>query len=304
MSGQKNFSWWNCGITKAGSSPSLPIPGCLETMDKERLTQSQKPKHTTQEIMEIRLSLLSLVAFTLASTAAQAGMIISEQFSGSHSSDLVGKPTPGGNNWTGASGEIPKLEEPAAGDTETTAAPRFSVKKDGSAGGIAFTAYHKFTLKPGQVYTLEAELSPVNKMDNQWFVVGFCVTARDGNAAPQLDGGTTYGQTVLSGSGYRYGWTGPDVKDMCELMGPGLHLGPVKVVLDTSNSKDYTIELFDGEGESIHGPKSIGAPAITQVFIGNSGANGSFKSLTLSDNAPETAAKTDPKPETEQKPEE
>jgi hypothetical protein len=189
-------------------------------MDKERLTQSQKPKHTTQEIMEIRLSLLSLVAFTLASTAAQAGMIISEQFSGSNSSDLVGKPTPGGNNWTGASGEIPKLEEPAAGDTETTAAPRFSVKKDGSAGGIAFTAYHKFTLKPGQVYTLEAELSPVNKMDNQWFVVGFCVTARDGNAAPQLDGGTTYGQTVCPAADTGTGGPGRTSRTCVNSWGP------------------------------------------------------------------------------------
>jgi len=251
-------------------------------------------------------TVLLLAACALAITPAQADTIISETFSGSDSTDLVGAPTPDGNNWTGALGETAKQEEPAGGTAEedkstdgtpTTAAPKFSVKQDGSTGGIAFTAYHEFAFKQGQVYTLEAVLSPTNKFDNQWLTVGFALAARDGDTAPNLDGGTTYGQTVLSGSGYRYGWTGPDIKDMCELKGPGLHLGPVKVVLDTSNPKGYTIELFDGDGASIHGPKSIGTPAITQVFIGNSGTNGSFTSFTLSDDAAEPRTETAPEPE-------
>lgn len=229
-------------------------------------------------------TLLSLAAFALLATTAQAGTIISEKFSGSDSTDLVGTATPDGNTWTGGMGEIPK-QDTAKDGTETTLTPRFSIKQDGSIGGIAFTAYHEFTLKPGQVYTLEAELSPSNKLDNQWLTAGFCLTAQDGNAAPQLDSSTTYGQTVLSGSGYRYGWTGPDTKDMCELQGPGLHFSSVKVVLDTSNAKDYTIELFDGAGQSLHGPHSIGTPSISQIFIGNSGTSGAFKSVTLSDDA-------------------
>lgn len=254
-------------------------------------------------------TVLLIAAFALASTPTQAGTILSEKFSGSDSTDLVGTPTPDGNNWTGALGETAMEQEPtggtadqdkSTGDTETTAASKFSVKQDGSTGGIAFTAYHEFSFKQGQVYTLEAVLSPTNKFDNQWLTVGFCVTARDGGRAPNMDGGKTYGQAVLSGSGYRFGWTGPDTKDMCELKGPSLHTGPVTVVLDTSNSTAYTIEIFDGEGESIHGPKPIGKPAITQVFIGNSGTNGGFSSFTLSDDTPEPAAGTasDPKPET------
>ena len=110
-----------------------------------------------------------LSAFTLATTAAQAGTIISEKFSGSDSTDLVGTPTPDGNNWTGALGEAADQEEATGGTadqeeassgTETAAAPKFSVKQDGSTGGIAFTAYHEFAFKQGQVYTLEAVLSP------------------------------------------------------------------------------------------------------------------------------------------------
>lgn len=227
-------------------------------------------------------SLLSLAALALITTATQADVIISEKFSGSDSTDLVGTATPDGSTWTGAVGEIPTPEKTGDG-TESTTAPKFSIKQDGSVGGIAFTAYHKFTLKPGQIYTLEAALAPANKADNQWFTVGFCLTAEDGNTAPHQDSGTTYGQSVLSGSGYRYGWTGPDTTDMCELVGPGLHFGTVKVVLDTSNPKDYTIELFDGSGNSLHGPNSIGTPPISQVFIGNSGTEGAFKSVTLSD---------------------
>ena len=157
-------------------------------------------------------TLLSLAAFALVTTTAQAGTIISEKFSGSAEADLVGTASPDGNNWTGGLGEHPKPEKPAAatttpeesttatatpeestGDAETTVAPRFSIKQDGSTGGIPFTAYHKFTLKPGQVYTLEAVLSPTNKLDNQWLTAGFCVTAQDGNAAPQQDGCKTYG---------------------------------------------------------------------------------------------------------------
>lgn len=140
-------------------------------------------------------------------------------------------------------------------------------------------------------------LSPTNKFDNQWFTVGFCVTARDGGRAPNLDGGTTYGQAVLSGSGYRFGWTGPDTKEICELKRPGLHLGPVKVVLDTTNPSAYTIELFDGDGDSIHGPESIGKPAITQIFIGSSGTHGGFTSFTLSDDTAEPGTEPAPEPE-------
>ncbi len=236
-----------------------------------------------------------LWAFALITTTAQAGIIISERFSGSDSTDLVGTATPDGNNWTGGVGEKAKQEE-STDDTETPAGKKFSVKQDGSTGGVAFTAYHKFTPKPGQIYTLEAVLSPTNKSDNQWFAVGFSLAARDGGNAPNLDGGTTYGQTVLSGSGYRYGWTGPDATNMCELKGPGLHAGSVKVVLDTTKATAYTVELFDGDGASLHGPKSIGTPAITRIFIGSSGTNGGFTSVTLSDNNP---GSKDPAPQPE-----
>ena len=41
------------------------------------------------------------------------------------------------------------------------------------------------------------------------------------------------------------------------------------------------------------GPKSIGTPAISQVFIGNSGTSGRFGSLTLTDNASGPSAAPD-----------
>ena len=230
---------------------------------------------------------LALAALAFVTMGAQAQILLSETFSGGESTALVGTPTPDGNNWTGAMGEArqapetDKREEPA---DESSRKP--TVMQDGATAGIPFTAYHKFTFKPGRVYTLEAVLSPTNKADNQWLTVGFALTADNGDAVPHLDGGKTYGQTVLSGSGYRYGWAGPDTKDMSELTGPGLHHGSVKAILDTTDASDYTIELLNGEGDSIHGPKSIGKPAITQVFIGSSGTDGRFGRVTLSEDSP------------------
>lgn len=240
---------------------------------------------------------LQLTALGLLVMPATAGIIIKETFSGKSATPLVGEPTPDGNEWSGGAGEQPKPDEEAEeAEPAEPAEPVVAIKQDGSAAGIAFTAYHPFTLKPGAVYALEAKITATNEFDNQWLAVGFAVDAKDGSAAPQGDGGTTYGQSVLSGSGYRYGWAGPDTNDMAELFGPGLRFGSVKVVLDTTKASDYTIELFDGNGDSMHGPQSIGTPGISQIFIGNSGTGGSFGSVTLSDDRPEAEVSEDPEP--------
>ncbi|MGB1130166.1 MAG: hypothetical protein ACPG4K_08945 [Haloferula sp.] len=239
---------------------------------------------------------LPLVGFALLSTSAWADVILKETFSGGRNTPLVDEENEEKSGWTGGAGEhSPKapdeVEAGTDGEETPAAEPKVSIMQDGTVSGISFTAYRAFTLEPGAVYTLDVELEAANDFDNQWLTVGFAGEAKDGDAAPQLDGGTTYGQSVLSGSGYRYGWAGPNTTAVSELKGPGLHSGGIKVVLDTSDASDYTIELFDGSGASMHGPESIGKPAISQIFIGSSGAAGKFTSVTLADDkASEEAA--------------
>ena len=203
------------------------------------------------------------VAIMLSLTAAvhaTAATIISETFSGSGATNLVGTTTPDGNNWIGSSNT--------------------SYKQNGSiSGSVSRTAYLPFTLTQGLTYTLQVDLDPSDTGDD-WLGAGFSVNSNNGDRQANQDGGSAYAWMLLRGNNNAQTFTGSNTGGGASHS--SLTGDTMKIVLDTTNASNYTAQFFDEAG--LLRSVGIGNPNLGHVFISSYNTAGSFDNFSLSDN--------------------
>ena len=79
-----------------------------------------------------------------------------------------------------------------------------------------------------------------------------------------------------------YGYAGPGSGSQMGSTLSGQPQGNLKVILDTTNPANYTVQHFDGSGSANGVPVEIGAPALTHIAI-SGGTAGTYNLVTLSE---------------------
>jgi hypothetical protein len=221
------------------------------------------------------------VAFTLAAmvfvaNTALGGTIIHDTFNRTGtlkgSAPSVG---PAGNTWT-----VPGGAAGGAAGHSTDGAVLNMVD-----AGADSRANLGFTLRPGAIYTLSADVNVDVGGGLAWFAMGFTTSLTDDSSWHE----GLHAWMVLRGEDILGGdigtLAGPNIAGVESFdLTPFTNFGNMSVVLDTTNTAKYKATfLFDDVPVRV---AYLGiAPAITGVFVSNSGHSGTFDNLMLTDDA-------------------
>ena len=200
----------------------------------------------------------------LAGQAAHAVTLAYDSMSGLGSTDLAGTAADIGAIWTGASST--------------------NINKNGSVVSGSQTAYLAANILPGGVYRLSANLAPTAGATTNWLALGFADNTNNGDASPNSDGATIRTWMLLRDNGQTQAFNGPNTGAIVHNNVAVGNPSRFAIVLNTTNAANYTVEYFN-ENASLGAATSIGAPAITQLFVGSSGMGGSIDNVLLTRDA-------------------
>lgn len=200
----------------------------------------------------------------LAGQAAHAVTLAYDSMSGLGSTDLAGTAADIGASWTGASST--------------------NFNKNGSVVSGSQTAYLAANILPGGIYRLSANLAPTAGATGNWLALGFADNTNNGDAAPQSDGATIRAWMLLRDNGQTQTFNGPGTGALVHNNVAVGNPSRFAIVLNTTNAANYTVEYFN-ENASLGAATSIGAPAITQLFVGSNGMGGSIDNVLLTRDA-------------------
>ena len=209
-------------------------------------------------------SVLAVGTGLLVGQAAHAVTLAYDSMSGLGSTDLVGTAADIGASWTGASNT--------------------NFNKNGSVVSGSQTAYLAANILPGGIYRLSANLAPTAGATTNWLALGFADNTNNGDAAPQSDGATIRAWMLLRDNGQTQTFNGPGTGALVHNNVAVGNPSRFAIVLNTTNAANYTVEYFN-ENASLGAATSIGAPAITQLFVGSNGMGGSIDNVLLTRDA-------------------
>jgi PEP-CTERM motif len=218
------------------------------------------------------------LSMSLLTNYAQAGVIISDTFT--RTGSLNGS-TPDIN--PGTSWNVPN--DSSANHTTDGSVLNMVAEPWGVSG-----ANIGFTLDPGLIYTLSVDVNVGDTGEYNWLNVGFTTDL--------TNGGTYYGglsawmllrSQEVSTSDDIQTFTANNTGVVDYELASFTNTGTMKIELDTTNLTNYSAKwFFNG---NLLGTGTIGAPAITGVFLGNYDQTGTFDNFLLTDNAvPEPAS--------------
>lgn len=206
---------------------------------------------------------------SLLTNYAQAGVVISDTFS--RTGSLNGS-TPDIN--PGTSWNVP--------DTSVSHATDGSVLN--MAGeSLSARANIGFTLDPGLIYTLSVDVNVDDAGGPWWLNAGFTTDLTKG--ASYYDGVSAW--MLLRSEDDETSdiqtFTGPNTVGAVDYdLASFTNTGTMKIELDTTNLANYSAKwFFNG---NLLGTGTIGAPAITGVFLGSGYQTGTFDNFLLTDN--------------------